>query len=135
MFTLSFSSLSLILSAPSSTPCLIPPCLNHLYIDTRSQACPHGWCLLVVVWAGLTTKPDAFKGIISFVDQLYHSLPRALWFAYVFSVHISVDGPVYLRKCKLYSTGADKGEQEMIREAESLPHEGRQEFGWFSLQK
>lgn len=33
-------------------------------------------------------------------------------------------------------TGADKGEQEMIREMESFPHEGRQEeFGWFSLQK
>lgn len=35
-----FSSPNLILLAPSSTLCPTQPCLNHLYVDTRSQGCP-----------------------------------------------------------------------------------------------
>lgn len=44
----------------------------------------------------------ASKGVISLIDQLYHSPPKTLQFAYVFSVYILVDGSLYLRMCQLY---------------------------------
>lgn len=126
MFILSFSSPHLTLLTPCITLCLIPPCLNPLSVFTLSQACPQ---------AGVCSP--ACKGIVGFVYQFYHSPPKSLQFAYVFSVHISADGPLYLRMYKLYCTrcrqrwaGNDKGKME------GLPREGRRKgFGWFSLQK
>lgn len=86
-----------------------------------------------VLTAGVCSA--AFKEIISFVDQLYHSPPKALQFAYVFSVYIPLDGPLYLRKYKLYCNrcrqrwaGSDKGN------GVSTWGETRR-VCWFSLQK
>lgn len=118
-FTVRFSFLNLILFATSSSQCFI-----SLWVICMLT---HKGCFAKPRKAGtaLHRKPvlknhvcsAAFKGIISSIDQLYHSPAKALQFAHVFSVYISVDGPLYLRKQKLYCSRC-KGEQDIIREME-----------------